>query len=183
MIMIHEKSTERSQEQGYIVDQFAASQVIAAPIDIGCNKIANEESSDSMMSSVIMELPIIEPMTKMLWKTLSYHQSRQFFRSDIVESEELAKVTEKSQSDYINQRTQDEDIQEMRRIIADLNHYVIEEELAVIEESNEILGKVQQVNTDDSIEQQKDKCLEEQSEYQELKCEVISLLQHRIHMS
>ena len=76
MIMIHEKSTERSQEQGYIVDQFAASQVIAAPIDIGCKKIANEESSDSMMSRVIIELPIIEPMTKMLWKTISYHQSR-----------------------------------------------------------------------------------------------------------
>ena len=76
MIMIQEKSTERSQKKGYIVDQFAASQVIAAPIDIGSNKIANEESSDSMMSSVIIELPIIEPMTKMLWKTLSYHQSR-----------------------------------------------------------------------------------------------------------
>ena len=60
---------------------------------------------------------------------------------------------------------------------------MFEEELAVIEESNEIVGKVQVVNADDSVELQEDKCLEEQGEYEKLKCEVIALLQHRIHES
>jgi len=50
---------------------------VPALVDIDYIKMAFEESSDSMISSVIIELPVIEPMTKMLWKTLSYQQSRQ----------------------------------------------------------------------------------------------------------
>ena len=70
----------------------------------------------------------------------------------------------------------------MRGIIEDLSYHVFEEELSVIEESNEIFGKAQ-VNNSDSEERSQDKCLEQQSQYEKLKCEVISLLQHRIHES
>ena len=46
---------------------------MVAPVNIGFNEMTNEESSDSMKSSLIIELPMVEPMTKMLWKTLNYH--------------------------------------------------------------------------------------------------------------
>ena len=82
---------------------------VPALVDIDYIKMAFEESSDSMISSVIIELPVIEPMTKMLWKTLSYQQSRQQCNSDSVKLE-CVKVPEKSESekDDIKQLSQEE---------------------------------------------------------------------------